>query len=173
MTKICVLMLVVLLSALWCTQGQITDTENRNLEGYRTIGPFKLDAKTTAEIRESTESRIREFLWESWRLKRRSYLSFSNVSIEGDTTTSKYFVEPAGAGPWHIVIRINREFLDRVPPYSRHHEVFELDARSLERVEIRPNGLTPYRVLPEGAVRTPETYRVLLKDGQGIVLQEL
>lgn len=145
----------------------------RDLSRYDRAGPYAIELKLDAQARAKLEADIRGFLWNHWRQRRLGHVMVTQYSKEGEPSTSSYFVEPDEKGGWHIAVKVDRTVVDRGSSKSQRHESVEYQAYSVERVEVPRDGLTQRAVIPEGEMRTPQSYRLALKDEKGKSLTEI
>lgn len=145
----------------------------RNLDLYERAGPFTLDLDLDSQSRTNTEAEIREFLWKHWHQRRLGHLVATWYSKEGEPSTSAYFVEPDEKGIWHIAITINRTLVERTGSKRQLQNTIEYDAYSIERVDVSKGTLGRSIAIPEGETRSPQSYRLRLKDKHEEVLTEI
>jgi hypothetical protein len=145
----------------------------RNLSLYEKAGPYNLELMLDAQVRASKEAAVREFLWDHWQQRRLGQVTVTRYSREGEPSASFYFVEPDERGIWRIAVEIDRTLVDRGGSKNQRHESVEYEAYSVERIEVPKDGLTQRVVIPEAEMRSPESYRLALKDQEGKSLTEI
>lgn len=145
----------------------------RDLSHYDRVGPYTVDLNLDGQAGANTEAEVREFLWNHWQQRRLGYVTITFYNTEGEPSVSSYFVEPDEKSVWRIAIRIDRTLVGRGGLKSQRHESVEYDAYFVERIEVPKDGLTPRVVIPEGESRSPQSYRLTLKDQEGKPLTEI
>ena len=145
----------------------------RDLSRYEKAGPYTIELKLDAQARAKLEADIREFLWNHWQQRRLGHVMVTQYSKEGEPSTSSYFVEPDEKGIWHITVKIDRTLVDRGGSKSQHQESVEYEAYLVERIEVPKDGLTARVSIPEGEMRSPQSYLLALKDKTGKALTEI
>lgn len=145
----------------------------RNLARYDKAGPYTIELRLDAQARSNIEANVREFLWSHWHQRRLGHVAVTRYSKEGEPSTSSYFIEPDERGVWHIAVKIGRTLVDRGDSKSQRYESVEYEAYSVERIEVPKGGLTQSAVIPEREARTPQSYRLALKDERGKALTEI
>jgi hypothetical protein len=166
--------ILVLLGACTITGNALAGDKTRDLPKYDLAGPYSLDRSSRhAEERPILEGLIREFLWTRWEKRRLAHVSIVQYSLEGLATRAWYYVEPDKGGIWRITIDEDIT-LPALKRDSNEHlrEARSYEAYSLERVEADNNGAGG-QLIAEKEVRSPETYRLRLKDRAGQIIQEL
>ncbi len=153
--------------------GSIQQTQMRDLSRYDKAGPYTIELELDTQARNKLEAEIREFLWSHWHQRRLGHVTVTQYSKEGEPSTSSYDIEPDEKGAWHIAVKIDRTLVDRGGSKSRRSELVEYEAYAIERVEVPQHGLTQGAVIPEGEMRTPQSYRLALKDEKGKLLTRI
>lgn len=165
---------IMILSCNPTTQSRsLQQAKMRDLSRYEKAGPYTIELKLDAQARAKLEADIREFLWNHWQQRRLGHVMVTQYSKEGEPSTSSYLVEPDEKGVWHIAVKTDRTLIDRGGVKSQRRESVEYAAYSVERIEVPKDGLTPSVVIPEGETRTPQSYRLALKDEKGKALTEI
>jgi hypothetical protein len=165
--------LILILSCNPTTQSSsLQQAKMRDLSRYNQAGPYSIELKLDTQTRNKIEAEIREFLWNHWRQHVLGYIVATWHSKEGEPSTSSYFIEPSEKGTWRIVIQINRMLIGGGSK-SQYHDSVEYEAYSVERVEVPKDGLSQRVTISEKEVRSPQTYRLVLKDERGKVLAEI
>jgi len=145
----------------------------RDLSLYDKAGPYVISLNLDAQSRDKMESDAREFLWSHWHQRRLGHVMVTQYSKEGEPSTSSYFVEPDQKGIWHIAVKIERTLVEREGSKSQHQESVEYKAYLVERIEVPKDGLTARVSIPEGEMRSPQSYLLALKDKTGKALTEI
>jgi hypothetical protein len=76
---------------------------------------------------------VRSFVWEHWTNRQRGIVAVEFLNIEGERSTTTYFVEPAEGGRWHVRLHRDRIIVSRggligVPRFvSEDFEAIELE----------------------------------------------
>lgn len=165
--------LILLLSCGLAVQNEPLPQKNRrDLSLYEKAEPYTLEIMLDRQTRATKEGEIREFLWNHWRQRRLGQLTVTRFSREGEPTASSYFIEPDEKGVWRIAVRIDRTLVARGGLKGQRQESLEYSAYTVDRVEFPKSGLTP-RVLSRNQVRSPQSYRLALKDEKGETLPEI
>jgi photosystem II stability/assembly factor-like uncharacterized protein len=145
----------------------------RVLDQYDNGGHYTIRLNTDAATRSRQEASIREFLWQHWRGQRYGRISATWYSREGEPSTSSFFVEPDAGGNWNLSVEIIRSLNGRGGSSWQSRESVNYSAYSVERIEIPKDGLTPRTTIPKEQPRSPESYRLMLKDRNGKILTEI
>ena len=158
--------LILLLSFSLSVQSRPSDQASaRNLASYDTIGPFVIGDEAGFEKDDNALGRIRSFIWEHWNRRQRGWLSATFYTIEGDKTTSKFFVEPDERGDWHLLIDSESMIWSGLPKGRRpkrilRHEGYDL----MDWVERKCNLAEHCVSVTEQALQDPPRYLLLLKN---------
>ena len=143
-----------------CGQGT-----RRDLSAYDKAGPYTIDYEPPFKA-DKYLGEIRSFLWEHWKEQRRGLVTATFYTLEGDPTTSRYFVEPDAKGAWHI--RIDSESIisamlpkGRKPRREITHDTYD----EIDRVEASGGGPTLIPI-PKDEVRQPQMYQLRLKNSR-------
>lgn len=153
--------------------SSLQQAKMRDLSLYDKAGPYTIELRLDAQARANIEAKIREFLWNHWHQHRLGHLVATRYSKEGEPSTSSYFVELDGKGIWHIAVKIDRTLVDRGGSKSQYQKSVEYEAYTVERIEVPEDGLTQRVVIPKGETRSPQSYRLVLKDEKGKALAEI
>ena len=82
---------------------------------------------------------FREFVWQQWSKQRRTKVTATFYSIEGDPTTSTYYIEPDKSGGWHIFVESESEccwsYAMQKPKKKRERRKSTETYTDLERVQ--------------------------------------
>jgi hypothetical protein len=144
-----------------CEQGT-----RRDLNAYDKAGPYTIDYAPPYRADKYLEE-IRSFLWEHWKEQRRGLVTATFYTIEGDPTTSCYFVEPDAKSAWHISID-SKSIISAMLPKGRkpRREITHDTYDEIDRVEANGSGPTLIPI-PKDEERQPQTYRLRLKNELG------
>lgn len=153
--------------------SSLQQAKMRDLSGYEKAGPYTIELNLDAPARANIEAEVREFLWNHWQQRRLGYVRVTLFSKEGEPSASSYFVEPDEKSAWRIAVKIDRTMVNRGDSKSQRHESVEYGAYFVERIEVPKDGLTHRAVLPDGERRSPQSYRLALKDEKGKSLTEI
>ncbi len=145
------------------TQGQLSrQRPGRDLTAYDRAGPYTVDYEPPYNA-DKYLGEIRGFLWEHWKERRRGQVIATFFSIEGDTTSSNFFVEPGAKGCWRITIESETMVAALLPKWKKPRaEITREDYDEIQRVESRKD--TRLIPIPDGEVRQPQTYRLRLRN---------
>jgi hypothetical protein len=147
----------------------------RELNGYEIAGPYIL-AHETATLEDILVMRAsaRDFLWRHWRGHRRGVLTTVSFTTEGLPIRTTDFVEPDEHGKWKIVSETQRSVLGtKTNSPDSAKQVETSTAYSVERVEPLPDGTASDKPIPDNKSRDPMSYRLVLKDRAGKIVDEL
>jgi hypothetical protein len=137
----------------------------RNLAAYDKSGPYSIDNEPPFEKREKMAGEIRGFLWEHWKEQRLGLVKATFFSIEGDHTSSSFFVEPDAKGRWRIAVESESNISALLPKGRKpQREITHDDYDLIDRVEATGESSAPS--IPEQEVRQPQTYRLRLKNSR-------
>lgn len=137
----------------------------RNLANYDKAGPYSLDNEPPWEKRERMAGEIRGFLWKHWKERRLGLVKATFFSIEGDHTSSTFFVEPDAKSCWRITVQSENVISALLPKGKKpRREITHDDYDLIERVE--PTGGSSAPSIPEQEVRQPQTYRLRLRNSR-------
>jgi hypothetical protein len=139
----------------------------RDLAAYDQAGPYELNNDLHPHDADKILGEIRGFLWEHWKERRLGLVKATFFSIEGDHTSSSFFVEPNAEGSWRITVEsesIISALLakGRKPRREITHETYD----EIERVEATSGSTAPSIPLPAQAVRQPQTYRLRFRNSR-------
>ncbi|MEK6281597.1 MAG: hypothetical protein AABN95_14680 [Acidobacteriota bacterium] len=138
----------------------------RNLTAYDKAGPYSIDNEPPWEKRERMAGEIRGFLWEHWKERRLGLVKATFFSIEGDHTSSSFFVEPDAKGCWRIAVE-SESIISALLPKGRkpRREITQEDYDEIDRVEASGSGPTLIPI-PKDEVRQPQMYQLRLKNSR-------
>jgi hypothetical protein len=96
----------------------------------------------------------------------------AGATIEGSPGGTSYFIEPEVAGDWHIALEIEQEHFDPIKETSDHRSERYV-ASVVRRVEVPKDGMGVGAQIPDKERRSATSYRLMLIDREGKILQEL
>jgi hypothetical protein len=135
----------------------------RNLNRYEKAGPYVVRNHPVPD-RARLEAEIRGFLWKHWSARRLGMLVATGFNMEGDPTTSTYFVEPDKKGRWVIHVESSSTIAALLPkgeePRRMKHEETYLELSRVELLDDAPAQQVP---IPDDDTRPPEKYKLRLK----------
>jgi hypothetical protein len=172
-----VLLIFIILFNIAVSDQVCAQSLTRDLTLYEKAGPYHI--RPLARDVEAVKAEIREFLWQHWHEHRRGHLVVVSHSKEGEPSTASYFIEPYKNNNWNITVKIDRVRYGRRPTSDpaytgeKIRETVEYAANFVERIEIPSNGLVRRVVIPKEEPRSPQLYRLRLKDKNKKVLVEL
>jgi hypothetical protein len=139
----------------------------RNLAAYDKAGPYSLDNEPPWEKREKMAGEIRGFLWEHWKERRFGLVKATFFSIEGDHTSSSFFVAPDANGCWRITVESESIISALLPKGKKpRREITQDDYDVIDRVEATGESSAPSIPVAEQELRQPQTYRLRLRNSQ-------
>lgn len=155
----------LILQSVLAMQGKSCGQETRrDLTTYDKAGPYTIDYEPPFRG-DKYLGEIRSFLWEHWKEKRRGLVTATFYTIEGDPTTSCYFVEPDAKGAWHI--RIDSEsIISAMLPKGRkpRREISRDSYDEVDRIEKTSENAANPIVVAKQEVREPQTFRLRLRN---------
>lgn len=83
----------------------------RRLDEYEKLGPLCHELIHYG-AEQDIERRVKDFIWQHWKEKRRGFVIVTFHSIEGEPSTSFMFIEPDAEGRWHVDTKIERRLFD-------------------------------------------------------------
>jgi hypothetical protein len=138
----------------------------RNLAAYDKAGPYSIDNEPPWEKRDKIAGEIRGFLWEHWKERRLALVKATFFSIEGDHTSSGFFVEPDAKGCWRITVE-SESIISALLPKGRkpRREITHDDYDVIDRVEANGNAAIQISI-PENEVRQPQAFELRLRNSR-------
>jgi|GEM_PF-7004893 len=119
---------------------------------------------------EEMRSKLRAFLRENWSQRRPGCITATIYTIEGDPTTTTFYVEPDKNGTWRVATEYESEccWFYGMAGKERKRETGEVFYNVVERVVGgRDDKAKEFRivwsVIPEGEKRQPNTYALRLR----------
>lgn len=160
---------ILLVAVIFCVIGHISSSaglawsgqqSSRNLAQYDKAGPYIFDNEPPWARREQAAAELRTFLWEHWRKQRLGLAKATFFSIEGDSATVAFYIEPDANKRWQVAVEsvTSRSVLmkSRKPRRELKKENYDL----LERIESAGNSLSQ-SIAPD-EVRDGGTYKLRL-----------
>ena len=142
----------------------------RDISRYKNGGAYNLNWSRSGEELEEMRSKVRAFLWEHWSQRRLGRITATIYTIEGDPTTTTFYVEPDKKGTWQVATEYESEccwFYGREGK-ERKRETGKGSFNIVERVvggrdEKSKEFQIEWSVIPEGEKRQPNTYALRLR----------
>lgn len=137
----------------------------RDLAAYDRAGPYELNNDLHPHDADKILGEIRAFLWEHWKERRLGLVKATFFSIEGDHTSSSFFVEPDVKNSWRITVE-SESVISALLPKGRKprrkitHETYN----EIERVEAMSGISGPSIPISAQEVRQPQTYRLRFRN---------
>jgi len=69
---------------------------------YDTAGPFEIGNDLTPTQEAKVSADVKEFVWSHWVGRRRGKVNVIAYAIEGNRSSTTFFVEPDGKGRWRV-----------------------------------------------------------------------
>src|SRR5215210_2806473 len=108
----------------------------RDLAAYDQAGPYELNNDLHPHDADKSLGEIRGFLWEHWKERRLGLVKATFYSIEGDHTSSSFFVEPDAKSSWRIAVESTSIISALVPKRRKpRREITHETYDEIERVE--------------------------------------
>jgi hypothetical protein len=113
-------------------QGKSTAQGARSdVAAYDRAGPYELNNDLHPHDADKILGEIRGFLWEHWKERRLGLVKATFFSIEGDHTSSSFFVEPNAKNSWRITVESESVISALLPKGTKP------DAKSLMRPTMK------------------------------------
>lgn len=137
-----------------------------SLQAYDSGGSRLVSAPYTSLESKKVLAEVREFIWTHWQSRQLGHIVVTWVSIEGEPSTSSFFIQPSKEGTWCVSVQVARTVISRAGSH-RSYESNDYRACTLER--------RPTNKLPGASATQPQTrdYRLLLIDRDGKVRTEI
>jgi hypothetical protein len=147
-------------------RGPTRRVGQRNLILYDKAGPYSINYDPPYKA-DQYLGEIRTFLWQHWKDRRLGLVNATFFSIEGDYTTSTFFVEPDAKGRWLVRIHSKSTAAALLPKRQKpRHENAREEYDRIDRVEATSaNAPTPVSV-PESESREPQMFRLRLRNSK-------
>ena len=143
---------------------------NRDLSLYEQGKTYDFSWGKVKTLRAEREE-FREYLWQQWSKQRRTKVTATFYSIEGDPTISTYYIEPDESRSWRIVVESESEccwfYAIQKPKKKRERRKFSATYTDLERVrEVKDkNGLfLKWKEVPIDRQLPPQSYMLRLRN---------
>ena len=104
-------------------------------------------------------AKLRGFIWDHWRAKRRGRIAAVDTTKEGHKVTADYAVMRDSAGEWCVHISIHRD-----QSYEAAVRTSQAISCRLERIQVM--GIGDFRAVAKTAAVLPESYVLILKDSK-------
>lgn len=147
------------------------NSSNRDLSLYEQGKTYDFSWSKVKTLRAERDD-FREFVWQQWSKQRRTKVTATFYSIEGDPTTSTYYIEPDKSGGWHIFVESESEccwsYAMQKPKKKRERRKSTETYTDLERVQAvqGKDGLfLKWKVVPTDKKLPPQSYMLRLKKG--------
>ena len=141
----------------------------RDLSRYKDGGTYDLNWSRSGEEHEEMRSKLRAFLWEHWSQRRLGRITATIYTIEGDPTTTTFYVEPDKNGAWRVSTEYESEccWFYGMEGKERKRETGKGFYNVVERVvggrdEKAKEFKIIWSVIPKGEKREPNTYALRL-----------
>jgi hypothetical protein len=157
---------LLILQASSTVQGQPSvQRAKRALATYDQAGPYELSNDLHPHDADKMLAEIRGFLWEHWEQRRHGVIKVTFFSIEGDQTSSSFFVEPDAKGSWRLTVESVSIISALLHKGSKpRREVTDEIYNEVERLEATSGNSAPSTLIPAQAIRQPQTYRLRFKN---------
>ncbi|MCA1625904.1 MAG: hypothetical protein LC768_05930 [Acidobacteria bacterium] len=147
----------------------LPNNSNRDLSLYEQGKTYDFSWSKLKTLRAEREE-FREYLWQQWSKQRRTTVTATFYSVEGDPTTSTYYIEPDESGRWHIAVESECcwTYAMLKPKKQRERRKYSATYSDLERVqEVQDkNGLfLKWKEVPTDKQLAPQNYMLRLKKG--------
>lgn len=146
------------------------EVKARDLSRYKDGGTYNLSWSRGGEELEEMRSKLRAFLWEHWSQRRLGRITATIYTIEGDPTTTTFYVEPNEGGDWQVATEYESEccWFYGMEGKERKREKGKGFYNIVERVvggrdEQAKEFKIVWSVIPEGEKRQPNTYALRLR----------
>ena len=143
---------------------------SRDLSLYEQWKAYDFSLSKVKTMR-AERNEFREFLWQQWSKQRRTKVTATFYSVEGDPTTSTYYIEPDESGRWHIFVESESEccwtYAMQKPKKQRERRRYSKTYNYLERVqEVQDkNGIfLKWKSIPVEKQLSPSSYMLRLKN---------
>jgi hypothetical protein len=138
----------------------------RNLVLYDKAGPYSIDYDPPYKA-DKYLAEIRTFLWQHCKERRLGLVNATFFTIEGDRTTSTFFVEPDRKGKWLIRIHSKSTFAALLPKRGKpHFENAREEYDEIDRVEATSVNAATAVPIPESVSRESEKFRLRLRNSK-------
>lgn len=156
---------LLLLSSLTVQGKSSAQGARRDLAAYDRAGPYELNNDLHPHDAAKILGEIRGFLWEHWKERRLGLVKATFFSIEGDHTSSSFFVEPDAKNSWRITVE-SESVISALLPKGRkpRREITHETYNEIERVEPMIETSATSIPISAQAVRQPQTYRLRFRN---------
>jgi len=159
-------MSLLILQSGFTMRGNSSGQEGRrDLAAYDQAGPYELNNNLHPHDAEKIRGEIRGFLWEHWKQRRLGLLKATFFSIEGDPTSSSFYVEPGDKNSWRIKIE-SESIISALLPKGRkpRREITHENYDEIDRIEATSGISAPLILIPVQAIRQPQTYKLRFRN---------
>ncbi len=148
----------------------LSDNSKRDLTVYEQGKTYDFSWSKVKTMR-AERNEFRGFLWQQWSKQRRTKVTATFYSVEGDPTISTYYIEPIESGRWHIAVESESECCwscaMQKPKKQRERRRRSVIYNDLERVqEVQDkNGLfLKWKAIPTDKQSPSQSYMLRLKN---------
>jgi hypothetical protein len=146
------------------------ETKGRDLSRYKDGGAYDLNWSRSGEEHEEMRAKLRAFLWEHWSQRRRGRITATIYAIEGDPTTTAFYVEPNESGEWQVTTEYDSEccWFYSTEGKEKRQDTGKYSYNVVERVvQGRDDAAKEFKsvwsVIPHSEKRPPNTYALRLR----------
>lgn len=156
---------VLLQSSLVMQNKSSQQTAKHDPAPYDKAGPYSVGNELSPPARSRVVGEIRGFLWEHWKQRRVGRVTATFYTIEGDPTSSTFFIEPDTKGCWSIRVESVSTISALLPKGRRpRYETTKDSYDAVERIEAIGGSPATSTPIPEQDARQPQTYKLRLKN---------
>jgi nuclear transport factor 2 (NTF2) superfamily protein len=165
-----VALLAIALLLCGARESAAQETKARDLSRYKDGGTYDLKWSRSGAELEEMRSKLRAFLWERWSKRRPGRITATIYTIEGDPTTTTFYVEPDKNGDWRVATEYESVccWSDGMEGKERKRETGKEFYNVVERIvggrdDKAKQFQIIWSVIPEGEKRQPHTYTLRLR----------
>jgi len=142
---------ILLVAIVFCVIGHVSSSaglawsgqqSSRNLAQYDKAGPYIFDNEPPLARREQAAAELRTFLWEHWREQRLGLAKATFFSIEGDSATVTFYIEPDANKRWQVAVESFTSTSVLMKSRKPRRELKKENYDLLERIEATGNSLS-------------------------------
>jgi hypothetical protein len=141
--------------------------QERDLSGYEKM-EYTIDG--AKESGEPYMVKEREFIWNCWKQKRRCFAYLKVELKDAQPNVVQVFVEPNEKGVWSAVYMLDAQLLDKNGKPKGKPVSWRYSLQEVVRVEATDLG-KKIKEIPDGEIRTGDTYKIYLKLNKSAVRQ--
>jgi hypothetical protein len=135
---------------------------------------YKISATPTMKEVTETKAKVREFIWEHWKLQKQGTMKFEGYSKEGDHSVVNYQIKCNENSACKLSVKIEREMVGRGKfSNERWKEVKKFIVETIDRVEIPKDFYSKRKLILENSNRSAKLYLIRLKNEKGDVVSEI